>query len=418
MLLKGAPLVEVGLEVSEHVKQKARGCMLGLMIGDALGAAVEGWPQKEIRSLAQMTWGADFIQDYILAVPMGTFVADKSAPARYLPAIHIKDTNFVACGPPRNDAVERQCARKGMYTDDTNSCLAVAMSIAECRGVVAEHVARTCAELFLPDDVISTEQLSTRVHATNEAFRGCPPTAKQVLLSTLAGMSPAVTGLPPNFPFEGGSFANGGAMRISPLAIAYRNADAKTLRQAVAAAICASHRHPEAVDFAVVQAAAVQYALSVQPDDFDGPALLAKLASLCENAAVQSVICKTMDALAEFPDGGDEFETLQKIVADPELKRPGSSMDFQIASVHMAPCVLWTACRHHRDPRRALQAAIDLGGDTDTTASMVGAIVGALHGVDWCTSPVNWAAGLENGVHGRDFASELAEKLVRLDLPA
>lgn len=410
--------MEVGPEVIENVRRKARGCMLGLMIGDALGAAVEGWPQEEIRRLAQMTWGADFIQDYILAVPMGTFVADRSTPASYLPAIHLSDTNFVGSGPPRNEAVERQCARKGMYTDDTNSCLAVAMSIEECRGVVAEHVARTCAELFLPDDAMSKDQASARVHAANEAFRGCPPTAKQVLLSTLAGMSPAVTGLPPNFPFEGGSFANGGAMRISPLAIAYRSADAKTLRHAVATAICASHRHPEAVDFAVVQAAAVQYALSVQPDEFDGPTLLAKLASLCENAAMQSVISKTMEALAVFPDGGDEFKTLQQIVEDPEFKRPSSGMGFQIASVHMAPCVLWTACRHHKDPRRALQAAIDLGGDTDTTASMVGAIVGALHGEEWCISPLDWAAGLENGVHGRDFALNLAEKLVKLDLPA
>jgi hypothetical protein len=48
----------------------------------------------------------------------------------------------------------------------------------------------------------------------------------------------------------------------------------------VAAAICSSHRHPEAVDFAVVQAAAVQRALFWEPGEFDGPALLAELASM------------------------------------------------------------------------------------------------------------------------------------------
>mmetsp|Transcript_18160 Transcript_18160/g.58914 ORF Transcript_18160/g.58914 Transcript_18160/m.58914 type:complete len:91 (+) Transcript_18160:530-802(+) len=88
-------------------------------------------------------------------------------------------------------------------------------------------------------------------------------------------------------------------------------------------------------------------------------------------------------------------------------------MGFQIASVHMAPCVLWAVCRHYRDPREALQVAIDMGGDTDTTASMVGAIVGALHGEGWCS---DWADQLENGPHGRDYALALAGQLAELDL--
>lgn len=205
-------------------------------------------------------------------------------------------------------------------------------------------------------------------------------------------------------------------MRISPLGIAYRNADAKTLREAVAAAICASHRHPEAVDFAVVQATAVQYALSAQPDAFDSSALLSKLASICETDAMCSIISETAAALSKFKEGGDELQTVEQIVDDARYRRPGSGMGFQIASVHMAPCVLWAACLHHKNPRRALQTAIDLGGDTDTTASMVGAIVGALHGEEWCNSPVDWTTSLENGEHGRDFALGLAERLARLDL--
>merc|ERR1712224_850761 len=84
--------------------------------------------------------------------------------------------------------------------------------------------------------------------------------------------------------------------------------------------------------------------------------------------------------------------------------RPGSGFSFQIASVHMAPCVLWTICRHYQDPRLAVQSAIALGGDTDTTAAMVGGIMGALHGDDWCKE---WAAALENGPHGRDWAVAL-----------
>jgi ADP-ribosylglycohydrolase len=95
-------------------------------------------------------------------------------------------------------------------------------------------------------------------------------------------------------------------------------------------------------------------------------------------------------------------------------RRPGSGFDFQIASVHMAPCVLWCVCRHASHPRRAIQEAIALGGDTDTTATMVGAVVGALHGDGaWCAS---WASGLENGSRGRDYALRLAEALAALDI--
>lgn len=396
--MTGAALVDAAVRTDEIIARKARGCMLGLMVGDALGAAVEGFSRDEIRELAQETWGTDFIQDYISAVPMGTFVPGQES-GTYRPAIGVRDVNFVPTGPTKQPNVEKYCARRGMYTDDTNACLAVAMSIADCRRVESARVARSCADLFLRD---------------NEAFRGCPPTAKRVLELSQAGMSPLETGLPPNFPFEGGSFANGGAMRISPLAIAYRHADAATLRQAVAAAICASHRHPEAVDFAVVQAAAVQHTLLIKPEEFDAPKLLAKLASMCETEAMRTVITGIAEALQNFPEGGDELATVGKVVA--LCGRPGSGMSFQIASVHMAPCVLWAACLHYRDPRRALQAAIDLAGDTDTTASMVGAIVGALHGEEWCNDPVNWAATLENGAHGRDFALRLAERLVQLDL--
>eukprot|EP00929_Paragymnodinium_shiwhaense_P108104 TRINITY_DN74431_c0_g1_i1.p1 TRINITY_DN74431_c0_g1~~TRINITY_DN74431_c0_g1_i1.p1 ORF type:complete len:425 (-),score=51.96 TRINITY_DN74431_c0_g1_i1:412-1608(-) len=389
---EGAVLSSV--EANAFVLSSARGCMLGLMVGDALGAAVEGWPQPEIRALAQKTFGSNLIEDYISAVPMGTYVS-AGEPGRYREATEVRDCNYVPTGPPSNSAVAEQCARKGMYTDDTNSCLAIGMSLVQQKRADAAHAARSCAELF----------------RDNEAYRGCPPTAKQVLANTLAGMSPAVTGLPPHFPFDGGSFANGGAMRISPVGIAYRNADKAGLRQAVCSCLLASHRHPEAIDFAVIQAAAVQYALHKRPEEFDGLDFLQCLADVCETAAMKEVVQAVSDALTQFTLGEDEHSVVAKIVEG--CRRPGSGMGFQIASIHMAPCVLWCASLHHKSPQKAIQAAIDLGGDTDTTASMVGAIVGALHGEEWCK---DWAAGLENGKHGRDFALGLAEELAGLDV--
>lgn len=393
--MAGAPLAN-----NVDAVARGRGCMLGLMVGDALGAAVEGFERKEIRALAQERWGSHFINGFLAAVPMGTFVPG-SEPGTYRPARDVRDCNFVPVGPASNEAVARQCAREGMYTDDSLASLALASSIAERGGVDSAHAARRCAEFF----------------RDNEAFRGCPPTAKAVMEATLRGVPPEETGLPPHFGFAGGSFANGGAMRISPLAVAYRGADAVALRRAVTAAILASHRHPEAVDFAVLQAAAVQHAMCcASPADFDpkratGAALLQDLAGRCEVEAMQGVVAATAEALRSFEEGGDEQAAVRGVVDS--VSRPGSGMGFQIASVHMAPCVLWAAFRHHADPRLAVQTAIDLGGDTDTTAAMVGAIVGALHGEAWCA---DWAAGIENGAHGRDYALGLGTQLATLDL--
>ena len=107
----------------------------------------------------------------------------------------------------------------------------------------------------------------------------------------LRGVPAAEAGLPPHFAFEGGSFANGGAMKISLLAIAYRNAPAAELRKAVTRAVLSTHRHPEAVDFAVVQAAAVQHCLGLaRPQDFDPCAFLSEMAARCETEAMARTI--------------------------------------------------------------------------------------------------------------------------------
>lgn len=374
-------------------KIRARGCMMGLMAGDALGASVEGWPQEEIRKLAQSRWNSNLIQDFIPAVHMGTFVP-AGEPGQYREAREIRDMNFVPCGPPAIEATARQCARCGMYTDDTNASLALASSIRDCRGVNAAHAARRYAEFWREGDVV----------------RGIPPSAKIGLAKIQEGVDVEVVGLPPHYPFEGGSFANGGAMRISPLGIAYQGADAPTLRRAVEAAVLGTHRHPEAVDFAVVQAAAVQYALGCArgPEDFNPQALLQDLEERCETEAIRKAVNAISAALVAF-DGCEELPAVESVVDS--VKRPGSGMGFQIASVHMVPCVLWATCRHFRDPRLAVQRAIDLGGDTDTTASMVGAVMGALHGEEWCEA---WTKNLENGPRGRDYALQLGEELFDL----
>ena len=73
----------------------------------------------------------------------------------------------------------------------------------------------------------------------------------------------------------------------------------EVLQQAVTGAILSSHRHPEAIDFAVVQAAAVCYALNSSTDGFDAQALLASLSDVCETEVMKEMIQSTAKIVEE-----------------------------------------------------------------------------------------------------------------------
>ena len=371
------------------------------MVADALGAAVEGWGHEEIRELAvSQGWTDGLLSGYILAVHMGTYVAGHE-PATYLPAIAVRSGSYVPTGPPTTAAVADQCARKGCYTDDSNSALALASHLAEEAGLSAAGVAMKYSDFFFKGAHV----------------RGYPDTAKAVMHLVRDGVPADETGLPPHFPFPGGSFANGGAMRISPLAIAFKGVAPHVLRAVVEVAIQASHRHPEAVDGAAVQARAVQWLLFCD-SAVDVPVFLASLVAICDTDAMRAVIADMGTRLQtpSLPLGtAADIAQLQALLRP--IRRSGSGFDFQIAAVHMLPCALWVFLRygiHH--PFEAVQRAIAIGGDTDTTASLVGAMCGALHGVDWLPSAL--LEELENGERGRDYAIDLADRLAALDLGA
>jgi poly(ADP-ribose) glycohydrolase ARH3 len=234
------------------------------------------------------------------------------------------------------------------------------------------------------------------------------------------GVDYKATGLPPNFPFPGGSFANGGAMRIAPIGICFRSATQPAFCRAVEEAIRSSHAHPEAIDGAVAVAYAVAAATNHRIGDrrgtFDPLLLLDEILILMKTpiftdriTALREMLPQVISSPACTTDDVAFLKGLCKREA-----RPGSGFEFQIASSDMIPCVLWIAFRYHSNPAQAVMRAIAIGGDTDTTACMVGAIVGALHGVAWI--PKRWWDGLENGTRGRDWAMCIAEQLSRLEL--
>ena len=95
-----------------------------------------------------------------------------------------------------------------------------------------------------------------------EPWRGYGGTALRVLRLLADGGDHRGTG---RLQFPEGSFGNGGAMRIAPVGLAYRNAAAEVLADAVEDALLCTHVHPEAIDGALVQAKAVAIAAATDP---------------------------------------------------------------------------------------------------------------------------------------------------------
>ena len=93
--------------------------------------------------------------------------------------------------------------------------------------------------------------------------------------------------------FPDGSFANGGAMRIVPVALAFRDATDEQLYEAVRMSIISSHVHPEGIDGAFVLAKAIILALHCESiDAFDPCQYLSTLQSTARTNAMQDQISK------------------------------------------------------------------------------------------------------------------------------
>jgi ADP-ribosylglycohydrolase len=154
---------DISIAMNDHLINKAKGCFLGVLIGDALGAPVEGFPPELIVELVKSLNGGDknemFLKHYIPAIQMGT-VTPLRTEIGYRWATEASDENFVSPGPTSNPALA-PFLREGYFSDDGNSCIALTESLVECQKLEGAHVALSYAKAW-----------------KSTPTRGYPPTAK------------------------------------------------------------------------------------------------------------------------------------------------------------------------------------------------------------------------------------------------
>jgi ADP-ribosylglycohydrolase len=181
--------------------------------------------------------------------------------------------------------------------------------------------------------------------------------------------------------FPGGSFGNGSAMRIAPLAGYFAEADYAEVAQQARLSAGITHAHPEGLAGAVAAAVAGAYAWKHR-----------------EGRAVESVKRGLFDAVlahtprSEVRRGTDVAASLDfGLSIETVVSRVGNGRN--ISCQDTVPFCLWVAANHLDDYRTAIVRTIRGGGDIDTNCAIVGGIVALATGR--AGIPAEWLADRE-----------------------
>ena len=281
---------------------------------------------------------------------------------------------FEGSGPVRPDVLRRLEHRPGplTYTDDTHMTLGLARSLVEREGFDGPHMAGLFARNYLA-----------------QPWRGYGPGPPRVFRLLDQGVpwdqaSRALFG-------GGGSFGNGAAMRVAPVALlAFGNMERVASLARQTAVI--THAHELGVEGAVLQACAVAVALGHDPATAVDPEEFLHWLRPHANTPV-------------FQAALDRVEQLLKANGGAGLEAVIDQLGNGIKASESVPTAIYAFLRQPSSFGEVVTYAISLGGDTDTIACMAGALAGAHLGQDGI--PALWAEGVEDAAELMGLADSL-----------
>jgi ADP-ribosylglycohydrolase len=333
--------------------------LLGLAVGDALGAPLEGLTAQQIKT----HYGR--VKNYVDGVQ-----AWKRKPFRW--------------------------RLRGLYTDDTQQALALSDVLLAHDRVDPKRL----AEIY--------KGLATPKGSFQGAHRGIGRSFRQVLGDLERGVPPSESGQM--------TAGIGAAMRIAPVAL-YFGDDRESMFQSVMAASIMTHRDVRSLSGALAVAHAVRRLAAGLARD---PSLLLWIAadvardesrmaaefgdvviSLKEHARGLSRALAHAETVLDLPREralAALLEEANRHGAEPACKRP--TQGFPPACIPTCFYILLTTDCFEE----ALTEIVNLGGDTDTAGAILGALAGAYYGL--CDIPKRWLDGLQNrdGIDARAVA--------------
>ncbi|SCL33393.1 ADP-ribosylglycohydrolase [Micromonospora nigra] len=268
---------------------------------------------------------------------------------------------FVPGRRPADLAAGRLPPPPWQWTDDTEMACSVVAALAEHGRIERDALALAFAERCEP-------------------YRGYGPGAVAVLRLIRTGTPWPVAAASA---FDGqGSCGNGAAMRVGPLGAWHADSTARAAAQARESAEV-THAHPEGIAGAVAVAVAAALAARGRLDGHrpEPDRLLAAVAAALDpDTEVHRGVRRAADLLGrDLPEAVDALGNGSRVTAQ-----------------DTAAFTLWVAARHLDDYPAAIRACVEAGGDVDTTAAIVGAVVAAHTGVGTPGGvPGDWLAARE-----------------------
>lgn len=220
------------------------------------------------------------------------------------------------------------------------------------------------------------------------------------------------------------SAANDPAVRVAPLALWSRDHRVVLFRDDVAHSVLPTHRDPRALAGAMAVGYALVHLVNLPaPGRFDPRGFLHEVMEFTADAEAYiarafwpadsrlprdaahdlSSILKRADGWLghTLPAALDSVTRAARPLGDGKVR---ASSAFAVASVPTALLILARSAAH---PRQAVIDAVNIGGDAGGIGAMVAAMAGALHGLR--AFPAEWLAGLQNADALRARAVALAE---------
>jgi len=233
---------------------------------------------------------------------------------------------------------------------------------------------------------------------------GAGPGTKAAALRIWAGTPWEEAGTPA--PYAG----NGSAMRAGPLGVLL-GTDPTAMRRIAAEQSRVTHADARCAGASVAIAGAV--AIASRAGTIDPHAFLSELAAwVAEESTDMAEVVTALERWMDLPPA-----TAARQVRDFSLD--GAGDDWQGISAFALPSVAWAlyAFLHSPDDHwTVLCTAIEVGGDTDTTAAMAGSIAGARTGVAALPAPL-LARVHDRGTWGAAELTDLAHQCARLTVP-
>jgi poly(ADP-ribose) glycohydrolase ARH3 len=241
------------------------------------------------------------------------------------------------------------------YTDDTHMMIGMAESLISQKGFDADHMAKRFAENYFEDP-----------------HRGYGPGPPRIF-SRIAEGIPWEKASEEIYP--GGSYGNGSAMRIAPLALFYYD-DFTALKDAACLSSRITHAHILGQEGAALQAHTIALAVSLN-SSFSPIDVIKNLKQTVTQDIYRQRLTSIRDLLG--------CDIKNKVV---------SELGNSIISFNSIPSAIFCFLSFPNSFEDAVTYAISLGGDTDTIGAMTGAISGAFLGIE--ALPQKWLSRLED----------------------